>query len=65
MAMVEDIISASGKGTFVGMIYFSALILCELHGRRLYEQYVIATPKNDVALKKQEAVRSEQSSIAT
>jgi O-antigen ligase len=64
-AIVEDIISATGKGTFVGLAYFSSLILCELHGRRLYEQYVTAKPKNDVDLKNQESLTSEKSSIAT
>jgi O-antigen ligase len=63
-AIVEDIISTTGKGTYVGLAYFSSLILCELHGRRLYEQYVVAKPHSDVEAKNQEAVTSEESSIA-
>jgi hypothetical protein len=62
--MVEDLISAAGKGTFIGLAYFSSLILCELHGRRLYEQYVIAKPHSDVEAKNMEAVTSEERSIA-
>jgi hypothetical protein len=64
-AIVEDIISTTGKGTYVGLAYFSSLILCELHGRRLYEQYIIDKPSNDVDVKNQEVVILEQSSIAT
>jgi O-antigen ligase len=41
-ALVEDIISATGKGTFVGLMYFCSLIICETHGRRLQEQYEVA-----------------------
>ena len=39
-AMVEDIISSTGKGTFVGLMYFSSLMICELHGKRLLDEYV-------------------------
>jgi len=63
-AIIEDIISASGKGTIIGLSYFSSLILCEMHGRRLYEQYVVAKPESDVQAKSQVAVISEESSIA-
>ena len=47
-ALVEDIISASGKGTLTGLIYFSVLIICEMHGRRLHEEYEVAKPEGSL-----------------
>ena len=58
VAVIEDIISASGKGTFIGLMYFSSLILCELHGRRLFEQAMTNSGQVCVAIKRLYVPRS-------
>jgi hypothetical protein len=37
--MFEDVLSASGKGTLIGFLFFPSLIICELYGTRLLEQF--------------------------
>ncbi len=39
VCMFEDVLSGSGKGTAIGFLFFPSLIICELYGTRLLEQY--------------------------
>jgi hypothetical protein len=47
MGVFEDLISSSGRGTIVGLLFFPAAIICEVHGFMLLNKYAVSKLVNN------------------